>query len=292
MKTLIIASLLLSSFSFAQEYSKKELVRMSLERLFPDGQNRDKNADMSDIEAGWNDIFNAQNLKRDKNKNRVDWRSAFPIKKQRIHAVEGKRIFYSVFPKKYRYDVIEDAKTNQLIVNVRMHFYPSKTYLKRMEKFHSLNHEDKKYYPQVDELMLKVQENVAQAENYWQSHAPAGVSFRFEMMDDEKDAHYSIKLVTHFGALYDKFITAPAYADILAHEIGHMMGLDDEYSPITSNVVPVNSLIEAVSARHANRHMDFTAYKDMRCNLESIMCLKDTVYPYHLDHILGRMKLN
>lgn len=264
---------------------------MSLDRLFPDGHNKDKLADMRDIVAEWNKVFDAQNLKHDKNKKRIEWRNVFPIKKHRIHAIEGKRTYYSLFPKKYRYDVIEDPKTNQLIINVRMHFYPSKTYLKRMAKLHASNHEDKKYYPHTEELMRQVRENVAKSEIVWQAQAPEGVSFKFEMMDDEKDAHYSIKLVTYFGALYDRFITAPAYADILAHEVGHMMGLDDEYSPITSNVLPVNSLIEAVSIRHANRDMDYTAYQDMRCNLDSIMCLKDTIYPYHLNHILGRIKL-
>ena len=35
--------------SFAQQYSKKELVHMSIERVFPDGQNKDKQAKMDDV---------------------------------------------------------------------------------------------------------------------------------------------------------------------------------------------------------------------------------------------------
>lgn len=287
MKTLILVALVVSTSSFAQTLTKKELIQMSLERLFPDGQNKVKNADMSDIVAEWNKVFDEQNLRRDHNKERIDWQKVFPVKENRVHKIEGKRTYYSLIPKKYRYDIIEDAKANQLVVNVRMHFYPSKTYLKRIEKFRGT--EDAKYYLESSELMKQVQENVAEAQKIWNAQAPKGVRFKFDMVERASDAHYSIKLVTFFGAIYDKFIVAPAVASILSHEVGHMMGLDDEYSPVTSNILPVNQLLESVSARHSNRDMDYSSYKDMRCNLESIMCLKETIYPYHLDHILGRI---
>lgn len=286
MKTLLLAALLVSSSSFAQEYSKKELIKMSLERLFPDGQNKNKDADMTDIVAKWNELFDAQHLKRDRNKHRIDWRKLFPIKQNRVHEIEGKRIFYSVIPKKYRYDIIEDARSNKLIVNIRMHFYPSKTYLKRMESTRGTD--DKKYYPELDVLRLQVLANVQNAESMWNEQAPVGVGFKFDVVEKE-EAHYSIKLVTHFGALYDKFITAPAYSSILSHEVGHMMGLDDEYTVGTSNLVPVNTLLAYVDFKHSGRDDEYATYKDMRCNLESIMCLKDKIYPYHLDHILGRI---
>jgi hypothetical protein len=279
---------MVSSSSFAQTLSKKELIRMSVERLFPDGQNKVKDADMSDIIAEWNKVFDEQNLKRDFNKDRIDWLKLFPLKQNRVHHVEGRRRYYGLIPKKYRYDIIEDAESNTLTVNVKMHFYPSKKYLKLMTA--SRGTEDAKYYPELPELMIEVKKNIEESETFWNKQAPQGVKFHFELVDSKRDAHYSLKLVTFFGALYDKFISAPAHADILAHEVGHMMGLDDEYSPITSNVLPVNELLESVSKRHANRDMDYTAYKDMRCNLDSIMCLRETVYPYNLNHILGRIE--
>ena len=93
------------------------------------------------------------------------------------------------------------------------------------------------------------------------------------------------------GALYDKFIMAPAYPEILAHEVGHMLGLDDEYSLVTSNVLPIHSLADMMRSKHKQRGYEATSYQDMRCNLDSIMCLRETLYPYHFDHILGRMKL-
>lgn len=290
MKTIFIAALFLSFNSFAQTYSKKELVQMSVARVFPDGDTKNKLAKMDDIVVEWNKVFDLQNLKHDRNMSRIEWKTLFPITKKKTHKIHGQRIFYSLFPKQYHYDIIQDPEQNKLIVHVKMHFYPSKKYLKLTEKYHSTNHPDKKYYLQEAELKKTVADNVKASEKIWNSQMPEDVRFKFEVMEHARDAHYSIKLVTFFGALYDKFISAPAYTDILAHEIGHMVGLDDEYSPITSNVLPVNSMLEAVSVRHAKRDMDYTAYKDMRCNLESIMCLRETIYPYHLDHVLGRIK--
>jgi hypothetical protein len=288
--TLFVLALVISINSYAQLYSKKKLVQMSVTRLFPDGSNKDNLANMSDLVEEWNKVFDAQNLLHDKNKHRINWENLFPITKKKVHKIEGQRIFYSLFPKTYRYDIVQDPQKNQLIVHVKMHFYPSKTYLKKAEKFHATNHPDKKYYLLPLDLKKAVLGNVIESEKMWNAQMPANVRFKFEMMEKAQDAHYSIKLVSFFGALYDKFIMAPASSSILAHEIGHMVGLDDEYSPITSNIIPVNSLLESVSARHANRDMDYTSYKDMRCNLDSIMCLKDTIYNYHLNHILGRIR--
>ena len=283
MKNFIFASLLLTMTSaYAQTLSKKELVKLSLERRFPDGENYDAFAKMDDVIEEWNKVFDAQHLNRDRNQHRIDWRSLFPISEVKIHEIKGKRVFYNLAVKKYNYRIIQDPLSNSLIVNVKMHFYPSKTYLKRAAM-------GKEGYDDEATLMKKVRSNVDEAERMWNGQAPKGVKFKFDMVDSAAKADYSLKLKSIFGALYDKFIIAPAYASILSHEVGHMMGLDDEYSFVTSNMLPVNSAIEMVSGH--KRHNDYTAYQDMRCNLQSIMCLKDKVYPYHLDHILGRIEL-
>lgn len=268
--------------AYAQTLSKKELVKLSLERRFPDGERYDSLAKMGDIVAEWNKVFDEQNLKRDKNKHRIDWKSLYPITEVKIHEISGKRVFYNLAVKKYNYRIIQDPLSNTLIVNVKMHFYPSKTYLKRSAK-------GKEGYLKEDKLMNTVRSNVMASERVWNLQAPKGVKFKFDMVDTAEEADYSLKLTSIFGALYDKFIMAPAFSSILAHEVGHMMGLDDEYSVVTSNMFPVNSLVEMVSGHE--RHNDYTSYQDMRCNLDSIMCLKETIYPYHLDHILGRIEL-
>jgi hypothetical protein len=283
MKNFIFASLLLcTTFAHAQTLSKKELVDLSIQRLFPDGESLNRKAKMDDLIVEWNKLFDEQIYKRDRNKHRMDWSTLYPIREAKIHEITGKRVFYGVAVKKYNYRIIQDPLSNSLIVNVKMHFYPSKTYLKRA----AIGKKD--YYDEAT-LMKIVKENVSETQLIWNRQAPKGVKFKFDMVDTAAEADYSIKLKSIFGALYDKFIVAPAYASILSHEVGHMMGLDDEYSMITSNVLQFHTMKEMVSGHE--RHMDYTAYKDMRCNLESIMCLRDTIYPYHLDHILGRIEL-
>ena len=258
---------------------------MSVDRLFPDGTNRSPLVDMRDIVEEWNKVFDEQHLKRDKFKHRMDWRTLFPITESKIHEIKGKRVFYNLVTKKYNYRIIQDADSNTLTVNVKIHFYPSKTYAKRAAL-------GKEGYLKEDDLLKVVKQNLKLAQNKWNGQAPEGVRFSFDMVKKASQADYSIKLKTIFGALYDKFIMAPAYESVLSHEIGHMMGLDDEYSMITSNVLPVAELVEMTQPQNRDRHMDYTAYKDMRCNLESIMCLREKVYPYHLDHILGRIELD
>ena len=283
MKNLIFASLLLcTGLAHAQTLTKKELVDRTIERLFPDGENKKAFVRTDDLVEEWNRLFDEQIYKRDRNKHRMDWKTLFPIKVAKTYEISGKRVFYNVAVKKYNYRVIQDPKSNSLIVNIKMHFYPSKTYSKRAA-------EGKEGYLQEKELMETVRKNVEEAQLVWNLQAPKGVKFKFDMVDSAAKADYSLKLKSIFGALYDKFIVAPAYASILSHEVGHMMGLDDEYSMITSNVLPYHELKEMVTGE--KHHNDYTAYKDMRCNLESIMCLKDKIYPYHLDHILGRIEL-
>jgi hypothetical protein len=283
MKNFIFASLLLcTAAAQAQTLSKKELVDLSIQRLFPDGESLNRKAKMDDLIVEWNKLFDEQIYNRDRNKHRMDWSTLYPIREAKIHEITGKRVFYGVAVKKYNYRIIQDPKSNTLTVNVKMHFYPSKTYLKRA----ALGKKD--YYDEAT-LMKIVKENVSETQLIWNRQAPKGVKFKFDMVDTAAEADYSIKLKSIFGALYDKFIVAPAYASILSHEVGHMMGLDDEYSMITSNVLQFHTMKEMVSGHE--RHNDYTAYKDMRCNLESIMCLRDTIYPYHLDHIIGRIEL-
>lgn len=91
---------------------------MSIERVFPDGQNKDKQAKMDDVVEEWNKVFDKQNLKHDKNKDRIDWKKLFPITAKKTHEIEGKRIFCGLFPKKYRYNIIQDPISNKLIVEV------------------------------------------------------------------------------------------------------------------------------------------------------------------------------
>lgn len=288
MKNFILLALLISQVSYAQSLSKKELVKRSLEERFYNGKMIFPLSAETLLE--WNKVFDEQNLKRDRNKIRNDYRLLFPIADHKVHRITGKRIYYGLFPKKYRYTIEEDPTLNRLIVKLKIHFYPSKTYKKKSERLHRENDPDKKYYPEVPIVLEKMKNNLKESENIWNRQAPEDVAFHFEYAEKASDADYSIKLVTHLGALYDRFIYANYGEDVLAHEIGHMLGLDDEYSMVTSNILNINTWIDATIHHSKHRGYEYSAYQDMRCHLESIMCLKETLYPYHFDHILGRIE--
>jgi hypothetical protein len=286
MKIFILILLSVSFNSIAQNYSKKQLIQMSLDRLFPKDASTKVNADMSDIVVEWNKVFDVQNLKRDHYKHRSDWSKVFPITEKRIHKIEGKRTYHGLVPLKYRYDVIENPETNRLIANLKIHFYPSKTYLRRMKKYASTGHEDEKHYPGLEILNQQIKENLAESELRWNKQAPENISFKFEFVNTPAEAHYSIKVVTYFGAIYNSFIMAPAPSSVLTHEIGHMLGLDEEYAYFMTNILPVHTLLD-----QSNKHTEYLTYKESRCNLDSIMCWREKIYDYHLNHIFGRIHL-
>lgn len=274
--------ILLSASGFAQDETKKELIKLSIDTIYPNGR-LDILADKAPIIQKWNALFDEQNLARDLNKHRIDWKSLFPIKEDKIHKIKGERRYYGLVKKKYHYDIIQDAKSNQMTVHVKIHFYPSKKLKKKLLK------KIPDFYIESEEaLFTTVYRNMLWAQNRWNNQSPKGVRFKFEMVSKASDAHYSLKLTTMVGGLYDKFIFAPAPEETLSHEIGHMMGLDDEYA-ISSNAISKSSIREFIRPTEI-KHRDYFLYQDLRCNLESIMCLRDTVYPYHIDHILGRIK--
>lgn len=280
MKYLLLCSLyLVAATSWSQEQSRRELVQMALQRLSPDVKKTELSPQF-EILRGWNNLFDQQNLEADYDKHRIPWRELFPIIEDKVHHIKGSRLYYGLFKKDYRYDIYQNARSNSLVVNLKLHFEPSKTYLKKI---------DGQAFPEVDELMRQVRSNVADAETLWSLQAPDGVDFKFEVVTDKRESHYSLKLVTKRAGLYDSFIMAPADLDMLVHEIGHMLGLDDEYKIVTSNLLPVNTIVKDMKFKH--RHPESAALQDYRCNLESIMCHRQTVYPYHIDHILGRIKL-
>lgn len=288
---LILLCLSFSFVSLAQNYTKKELLKMTVDKLFPmtpEGRIHFRFADMREIYAEWNKIFDQQNLRRDRNQHRIDWKERFPIKENKNHLIKGTRIYYGLVPKKYRYEIHEDAKTNTLTAFVKMHFYPSKTYLRKMKKFEAQKSPRQSDFPPVDELLQKVKDNVQRSEDIWNLKAPEGIKFKFEMVDSALDAHYSIKIVSTIGALYDSFIMKPAPTDILAHEIGHMMGLDDEYSFVTDKLEVHHHLNYLLKKDLPD---EYNTWKDMRCVIDSIMCLRETVLDYHINHIFGRLQL-
>lgn len=267
----------------APRFSKGDLVQQTLDGI----------TDTAVIEERWAELFDHKNLSSDLNKERSNWQDAFPILQDRTHEISGSRIYYKLFKKDYGYTIKESASNNQLIVDLKIHYYVSEAYLKYARKLHEKNDEYKEHYPQTaEEILERVKKELARAEDVWNSDAPKNVRFRFRMTPNEKEAHYSIKLKNSLGALYDKSMWALDTYDTIAHEIGHMLGLDEEYSFFTSNVFTLHQNMEFFNKKKTPESRNSAVLKDARCNLKSVMCSHGTtVYPYHYNHILGRLNL-
>jgi hypothetical protein len=291
MKTIFFLCLLVPQFLLAQSAEKKELIDRSLRVYYPEDFPAEYAESEEEVIEDWNHLFDRQNLERDDFKKRSEWRRVFPITRRKVHKIRGKRKFHHLVKKSYRYEIIEDPQSQNLVVEVRLHVWPSQTYLKRMERFHGQNHPDKKYYPLLDQMYANFDQQLTKAQFIWNRQAPAGVSFRFVRMKAAPKAHYSVKLVPSFRALYDQVLPANPDQETLAHEIGHMMGLDDE-NDLISTFASFHQILDMTIHRKKERDFYYSAYQDSKCNLESLMCLKTTIYPYHFDHILGRMPQN
>lgn len=247
------------------------------------------------ITEEFNCIFENRNIKNDSNKSRSNYRALFPIVTDEHKTISGIMKYYGLFKKNYTYDVIKIARLNKIIIKLNIHFYKSKLLSERMDKCrYSRNSKcynlagNKRWYPKTDsELYESIKQRLKKAEKFWNDSAPKNIEFEFNRVTSRSDAHYSIKLVDRLGALYDKFLFFKFDASIYAHEIGHMLGLGEEYNPITSNVIPLHTTTNKFHNKAQPR--ESAIKRDMRCNLDSIMCLRDTIYPYHFNEILNRI---
>ncbi|MBL7716799.1 MAG: hypothetical protein JNL01_15140 [Bdellovibrionales bacterium] len=296
---LLISSLFFISTASAQDPAiaatpdtRRELVKMA-KKVGPHDP---------DLKSKWAEFFDRENWEKDLYSKRWDWQNLFPIRQNHVYKIEGERIYHGFFKKKYRYDVIAEvpdsgagAPSDQgsLTVEVRIHFRPSKGYLKKAARLE--RKEDLRWvlYPTEDHLNDHIDQALNDAEMIWTNSMAYGVRFRFVRVERPEDAHYSIKLVNFVGAEYDKFIVAPLDKEMLAHEIGHMMGLDDEYRMLGSNIAPhewADSLKQLFTGKQPSEIRKETSdTRDMKCQLDSIMCLRRQVHPYHIRHILGRV---
>ena len=158
-------------------------------------------------------------------------------------AIEGKITYSGFFKKKYKYDLIRQP-WGHWTLRVRIHFKQAKP----------------------NDLKLFA-EKIHLAEMKWNRekiNADFNYSFRFEIADSESDAHFSVSVLDDTRGPYDQFWSRNWTAATVAHELGHMLGLGDEYETLTGK-----------------RH----------CLLESLMCSSQSgrLLPHHYYFILRRL---
>lgn len=212
-----------------------------------------------------------------------------------IFQIEGQQLFYKLFKKKYRYE-IEIKPDNKVILRVKVYFDGSKVTLKEYDYLKS---------------------GVTKAVEIWNNTLPTGYKLELIEVEDAKDAHYSIRVTAKSKTtIYDKFWSVVSLTPIdYAHEITHMLGLNEEYNVSRANIYDIfhskqgqEKNLASKLEEDTSKNSFFSIVEELRANrcfLYSLNCtarlvflpgngtlLHPSLYPYQLHHILRRLPVN
>jgi hypothetical protein len=214
------------------------------------------------LEPYWNCIYLQRNFRRDSvgyfiTKNELE--RSLEEKSGATASVSGKIRYVGIIKKKYRYDLTHvDGVTTAI---VKVHF----------------NLDKMPIGANIEEAHKIMDEKIEAAQAIWNEMAPSKYRFKFIRVDNERDAFFSPKLLTKdTNGPFDSRWSLQWSEKIIAHEFGHMLGLDDEYDQITNQLVDVNRLfISKANREHLHDFSDkynFGNIKAMRCDMTSMMC--------------------
>lgn len=248
--------------------------------------NHDAHYDQYSVLPGWNQLF-------EENEN-------FATKK-----IEGKIKYMGFVSLPYSYTISRDPITKKFTVDVKIHVKKWSTFsdpFKTMDEKVKINFLKR----QFDLLLTEIS-------TFWNNNS-LGATFRITRTEIATEADFSIFMRQQFTSnkynsrwdwlpstdpnLQDEAILrmiryGKDHID-LAHEVGHMLGLEDEYSlpnsVIAGLVGTINSFIH--SNKTYSKTLSRADIKALGCDPGSIMCKEWTdttkVHDYHLYLILNR----
>lgn len=129
-----------------------------------------------------------------------------------VERIQGTMTYVSIVKKKYVYDLLQ-GPNGEIIFNVRVHLK-------------NANEND----------WVQFSEKIKGAQELWNSsQVPTDFAygFLFEIVKDPKKAHFSVQVMDETRGPYDQYWGRNWTSVLVAHEVGHMLGLGDEYQTIT-----------------------------------------------------------
>jgi hypothetical protein len=180
---------------------------------------------------------------------------------------------YSPYKSGFRYDVIRSE--NGLTILVKIHFRKDV-----MNQAIAAELYPQEYDGPISQMVTYrnlVDYYLSQASREWSENSPINyIKFKFIQVDSKKDSHFSVKMLDKIkGILYHNRWTIWAkeyqrrdekrwWHKTYSHEIGHMLGLVDEYSIIRGMTQP--------------GYFMWTKGYDLDCSASSVMCMPTVLY--------------